>query len=193
MFFDKPVWKLTLAQQALLAGLPQAPSQYNPFIDKGAARAPPRRGAAGDGAGRLHHPGAGQASQPRSHCISSKTTPTCSAGSRTCSTSSSIRSPRICVRRQPNNCPTLNKGGLKIYTTIDLRKQALAEQAIANNYTTRAEQGGPGVAAAGLASIDPAERPHRGDRHLGQLQPDQVRLRRPRPTASRDRRSRCSR
>ena len=38
MFFDKPVWKLTLAQAALLAGLPQAPSQYNPFIDKAAAR-----------------------------------------------------------------------------------------------------------------------------------------------------------
>ena len=37
MFFDKPVWKLTLAQSALLAGLPQAPSEYNPFIDKGAA------------------------------------------------------------------------------------------------------------------------------------------------------------
>src|SRR5437763_14411828 len=32
MFFDKPVWKLDLAQQALLAGLPQAPSEYNPFI-----------------------------------------------------------------------------------------------------------------------------------------------------------------
>ena len=33
MFFDKPVWKLDLAQAALLAGLPQAPSEYNPFID----------------------------------------------------------------------------------------------------------------------------------------------------------------
>src|SRR5262249_44279764 len=37
MFFDKPVWNLTLAQAALLAGLPQAPSQYNPFLDKRAA------------------------------------------------------------------------------------------------------------------------------------------------------------
>jgi penicillin-binding protein 1A len=31
MFFDKPASKLTLAQAALLAGLPQAPSAYDPF------------------------------------------------------------------------------------------------------------------------------------------------------------------
>jgi penicillin-binding protein 1A len=31
MFFDRPASKLTLVQAALLAGLPQAPSQYNPF------------------------------------------------------------------------------------------------------------------------------------------------------------------
>ncbi len=42
MFFDKPVWRLNLDQAALLAGLPQAPSQYNPFLYPGQARA--RRG-----------------------------------------------------------------------------------------------------------------------------------------------------
>ena len=31
IFFSKPVSELNLAQAALLAGLPQAPSQYNPF------------------------------------------------------------------------------------------------------------------------------------------------------------------
>ena len=31
IFFDKPVSQLNLEQSALLAGLPQAPSQYNPF------------------------------------------------------------------------------------------------------------------------------------------------------------------
>ena len=36
MFFDKPASKLTLRQAALLAGLPQAPSAYNPFLDPGA-------------------------------------------------------------------------------------------------------------------------------------------------------------
>src|SRR3954471_19219630 len=33
MFFDKPASKLSLRQAALLAGLPQAPSAYNPFLD----------------------------------------------------------------------------------------------------------------------------------------------------------------
>ena len=37
-FFDHPAWKDTLAQCALLAGLPQAPSDYNPFNDPVAAR-----------------------------------------------------------------------------------------------------------------------------------------------------------
>jgi penicillin-binding protein 1A len=39
IFFSKPVWKLTLPQAALLAGLPQAPSQYNPILNPGAALA----------------------------------------------------------------------------------------------------------------------------------------------------------
>ena len=37
IYFSKPVWKLTLEQAALLAGLPQAPSEYNPILNpKGA-------------------------------------------------------------------------------------------------------------------------------------------------------------
>ena len=37
IYFSKPVWKLTLEQAALLAGLPQAPSDYNPILNpKGA-------------------------------------------------------------------------------------------------------------------------------------------------------------
>jgi penicillin-binding protein 1A len=39
IYFDRPVWKLTLPQAALLAGLPQAPSEYNPILSPGAALA----------------------------------------------------------------------------------------------------------------------------------------------------------
>ena len=42
IFFDKPADELTLPEAALLAGLPQAPSHYNPFLNP--AR-PPRRAA----------------------------------------------------------------------------------------------------------------------------------------------------
>ncbi len=38
IYFSKPVWKLSLAQAALLAGLPQAPSEYNPLLNPEAAR-----------------------------------------------------------------------------------------------------------------------------------------------------------
>jgi penicillin-binding protein 1A len=37
IYFDKPVWELRLPQAALLAGLPQAPSEYNPILNPGAA------------------------------------------------------------------------------------------------------------------------------------------------------------
>jgi penicillin-binding protein 1A len=39
IFFSKPVWQLKLPEAALLAGLPQAPSEYNPLLDPAAAKA----------------------------------------------------------------------------------------------------------------------------------------------------------
>ncbi len=39
IFFSKPVWKLGLPEAALLAGLPQAPSDYNPLLNPAAAKA----------------------------------------------------------------------------------------------------------------------------------------------------------
>ena len=56
----------------------------------------------------------------------------------------------------PNNCPALEQGGLKIYTTIDLRKQALAQQAILDTESLRVGQNPAGTAAAALASVNPA-------------------------------------
>jgi len=38
IYFSRPVWKLSLAQEALLAGLPQAPSDYNPILNPRGAR-----------------------------------------------------------------------------------------------------------------------------------------------------------
>jgi penicillin-binding protein 1A len=37
IYFGVPVWELSLPQAALLAGLPQAPSEYNPILNPGAA------------------------------------------------------------------------------------------------------------------------------------------------------------
>ncbi|MGH8429693.1 MAG: transglycosylase domain-containing protein, partial [Solimonas sp.] len=38
IYFSKPVWKLDLEQSALLAGLPQAPTDYNPILNPEGAR-----------------------------------------------------------------------------------------------------------------------------------------------------------
>jgi penicillin-binding protein 1A len=38
LFFNKPVWQIDLQQAALLAGLPQAPSEYDPFVHPALAR-----------------------------------------------------------------------------------------------------------------------------------------------------------
>jgi penicillin-binding protein 1A len=38
IYFSRPVWRLNLVQAALLAGLPQAPTDYNPILHPGRAR-----------------------------------------------------------------------------------------------------------------------------------------------------------
>lgn len=156
MFFDKPLAALTLDQAALLAGLPQAPSEYNPFIDAKAAR------------------------KRRNEVLKAMVT----AGDITEAQATAAARRKLEVKpddqysvkkdpyvfdyiqqavardlcpKTPNNCPQMNQGGMRIYTTIDLRKQALARRAIENHAALLAEQGGASnSAAAGLASIDPS-------------------------------------
>ena len=151
MFFDKPVWKLTLAQAALLAGLPQAPSQYNPFIDKAAARQ--RRAEvlqAMVNADNITQAQANAANREPLRPRSDNSYQYRRATPVTCSTYIASRVAHDLCPKTPNNCATLTRGGLKIYSTIDLRKQALATQAIL------AHEGGPGQPGAGLATVDPA-------------------------------------
>jgi penicillin-binding protein 1A len=151
MFFDKPVSKLNLVQAALLAGLPQAPSEYNPFLDPGQARA--RRTHVLQSMVR-----AGYISQHRARVANREPL--------------EIKHDDIYNRRvdpyvfdfieqqvaqdlcpkTPKHCPTLTDGGLKIDTTIDRHTQAVATAAIKDNASLLAEDGGPGV-GAGLASV----------------------------------------
>ena len=56
-YFGKPAKDLNLTEAALIAGLPQAPSEYNPFLDPKAAKAAPQRGAGDDDRTGLHHSG----------------------------------------------------------------------------------------------------------------------------------------
>jgi penicillin-binding protein 1A len=143
MFFDKPVQRLNLAQAALLAGLPQAPSEYNPFLYPSLARA------------RRHEV---LQSMVKSHYI---TLSQANAADR--SSLQVRRNNAYALKREPYvfdfvrdqliqkfGIRTVERGGLKVYTTIDLHKQLQARQAILAN------EGQPGDPAAALVSIDPS-------------------------------------
>jgi penicillin-binding protein 1A len=149
MFFNKPVSRLTLAQAALLAGLPQSPSQYNPFLDRGTALH--RRQEVLQAMVQAHYITQAQASAAeRSRLqVHHNYSYTVRQEPYVFDYIKQAAAADLCPKT-PSNCPTLYDGGLKIHSTIDLRKQALARQAIL------AHEGGPGQPASGLASVDPS-------------------------------------
>ncbi|HEY1566362.1 MAG TPA: transglycosylase domain-containing protein [Solirubrobacteraceae bacterium] len=152
MFFDKPVQKLRLAQFALLAGMPQAPSEYNPFLHK--TQALRRRQEVLRSMVSAGYITQLQADRAEGRGLQIKAD----------SSLQQHRDPyvfdyivqqaaRDLCPRTPNSCKPLEQGGLKIYSTIDLRKQALASQSIIDHESLLAEQG-HGTAGAAVASVN---------------------------------------
>ncbi len=142
MFFDKPVNKLNLAQYALLAGLPQAPSEDNPFNAPGAARS--RRTEVLKAMVTAGYITQDQADHAEASPLQVHRN----------STYQTHHQPFIFdyVKHeliQKYGLATVERGGLKVYTTIDTRRQAEATAALL------AHEGGPGQPAAALVSIDP--------------------------------------
>ncbi|HET8980610.1 MAG TPA: transglycosylase domain-containing protein [Solirubrobacteraceae bacterium] len=154
LFFDKPVSKLTLAQAALLAGLPQAPSQYNPFIDKAAALH--RRAEVLQAMANAHYITQAQADRAAQRKLQVKNGLGLFQGRKDPYVFDFVvqQAEHDLCPQHPNHCAAVRQGGLKIYSTIDLRKEAIAQQAIDDHASLLASEGGPGVAAA-LTSIDP--------------------------------------
>jgi penicillin-binding protein 1A len=150
IFFGKPVWRIDLAQAALLAGLPQAPSEYNPFSYPRAAlnrRNQVLRAMVASDYISQSQASAAEASRLQVH-------------ENDIYNVSHVSQPYVFdyVQQQllqefcphnPNDCPRVTQGGLKIYTTINLQDQLEARTAILNH------EGGPGQPAAALVSIDP--------------------------------------
>jgi penicillin-binding protein 1A len=141
VFFDKPASRLTLREAALLAGLPQAPSNYNPFLDKGAAIA--RRN---DVLQRMADQGY----------------ITQAAADETKQMSLGVKHNRYYTAKREGyvfdyvkqylidryGLDTVRRGGLRIDTTIDLHLQKLARKAMDGNL------GAPDRAGA-IVTIDP--------------------------------------
>jgi penicillin-binding protein 1A len=152
MFFDKPVWKLDLAQEALLAGLPQAPTDYNPFLHPAQARA--RRAAVLQAMVSSHYLSQAQASAAESERLQVRTNNFYSFRRQPFVFDYVVQqlAQKLCPRT-PTNCPVVHNGGLKVYTTLDMKRQQEAQLAIDSH------EGGPVLdnqPAAALASVDPS-------------------------------------
>jgi len=147
IFFNKPVQKLDLAQMALLAGLPQAPSDYNPFLDPAAARA------------RRHDVlvammRAGYITRPQAVVADHQPLQV----QRSAAYSGTPLEPYIfdyVVKQLQDRYGSrvVQNGGLKVYTTIDPKVEQEAQNAVDDR--GRVTPAPPGTAAA-LASVDPA-------------------------------------
>jgi penicillin-binding protein 1A len=143
-YFGKPAKDLELNESALIAGLPQAPSEYNPFLDPHAAISRRNEVLAAmheqdyiDGAEYREalHSGLGLSPGHKYRVI---------------------RDPFLFDLVQQElidkyGINTVRNGGLKAYTTIDPELQERAQEAVDSCSVCYAE-GGP---AAALASVDP--------------------------------------
>ncbi|MEA2356051.1 MAG: penicillin-binding protein [Solirubrobacteraceae bacterium] len=142
IFFNRTVGELTLPQVALLAGLPQAPSLYNPFDD--ATSAMRRRNEVLDKMAQLGYISLPQALDAKSQPL----------GVQHGSYYTKQREPfffeyvqQQLIERYGAN--TVLQGGLKIYTTLNLSFQNEAKAAIQRTL------GQPGDPASAIVSIDP--------------------------------------
>jgi penicillin-binding protein 1A len=124
IFFNKPASQLDLEQAALLAGLPQAPSQYNPFLYPGAARE--RRNEVLAKMAELHYIGGARAASAEAAPLQTQ------HGSFYTERREDFFFEYVreqLVHRYGEK--TVQQGGLKVYTTINLNMQRLARKAIA--------------------------------------------------------------
>ena len=140
IYFNKSVEQLNLGEAALLAGLPQAPSQYNPFTSSDAALK--RRNLVLDAMLDQGYISEGEHQKWSSSGLGLER---------------GLRYDQFRYRyffdyvqqelidRYGTN--TARVGGLRVYTTLEPRLQDTAEQAIENNYV-------PDGAAAALVSTD---------------------------------------
>ncbi len=142
-YFSRPAARLTLPQAALLAGLPQAPSAYDPLRDPDAARERRREVlqamlSAGD---------IGQAAYRRAVAAPLALRPSRTLKQQRESFFVNYVYEQLVARY---GAATVRDGGLSIHTTLDWRRQRLAERAIRTTLNRKSDP------ASALVAIDPA-------------------------------------
>jgi penicillin-binding protein 1A len=146
-YFNKPASELNLIEAAMIAGLPQAPSEYNPFSDPKAALQ--RRNEV---LGTMRE----QGYITRDRYLKARTS---GLGLDAGHQYSTVHDPFLfnlveqeLIKRYGIN--TVRNGGLKAYTTLDPELQADAEAAVASCSESGVCYSGGGP-VTGLASVDP--------------------------------------
>ncbi len=122
VFFDKRARDLTLPESALLAGLPQAPSDYNPFENPDRARE--RRAEVLDQMREAGYITASAGGRRQRRAARREAQPATTATSARRYFVDYVRNELV---RQYGR-ETVREGGLRVYTTIDLKAQKAARQ-----------------------------------------------------------------
>jgi penicillin-binding protein 1A len=142
IFFSKHSKDLTLEEAALLAGLPQAPSEYNPFKNPSAALS--RRNEVLRAMVRNHYIGSSEAAIAMNKPLGLK------AGNKYFRRSEPYffdYVSELLIEKYGLN--TYRRGGLRVYTTIDPSLQQTARSAIDNQLNQ------PGDPSSAIVAIDP--------------------------------------
>jgi penicillin-binding protein 1A len=125
-YFDKDVWDINLQQAALLAGLPQAPSSYNPFANPESAKA--RRNLVLDEMAEQGYISAELAEKAKKSGLALKRG-TAYKAKREEYFTEYVR--QLLIDRYGEK--RVQTGGFKVYTTIDPALQSAARNAIKEN------------------------------------------------------------
>jgi penicillin-binding protein 1A len=147
MFFDEPVWKLSLAQQATLAGLPQSPTDYNPLYRPDLAIV--RRDEVLQAMVQSDYISQQQAIQAERSPLHAK-----NSALYTQRSEPYIFDYALSQLIQHYGLKTVENEGLKVYTTIEPKMEQLARSSILAH-----QPGGPVLddqPAAALATVDPS-------------------------------------
>ncbi len=150
-YFGKPVEELSLAECALLAGLPQSPALYNPFLNPQQALA--RRATVlelMEKAGYL---------RPEERALAEREALTLSSEPYPMLAPHFVLMARAQVDALLTPAEIASSGGLTVVTTLDLNAQRAAERAVTGHLDRLAEQGSRGLGYninnAALVALDP--------------------------------------
>ena len=151
-YFNKRVEDLSLAEATLLAGLPQAPALYDPCANPDAALNSQR-----DVLGLMVEENYITRDQANAALVESRKTITAPEFDRRCDQGIGINAPHFVVYARAElekqfGPEVVYKGGLQVYTTLDLKLQKLAEEEARKQIATLTDKN---VTNASLVALDP--------------------------------------